>query len=1305
MNAAPNPQPSTRPRKRRTRRVLGFVALGLVVLLGTAWFLRARLVERAVRTWARSQAGLDVRFEDLVVGGLSGISARRVSVRPLAVDQPLRALDVEDLEIDVDITGLWGEVELVRSVAAGRVDVDVDLTVPRAPRAPRGSEPFAWPSHLPSVEVASVGARVDMGSAVAELRGARVELSATPGAPRLAVDAQEFAWTSLDRRTAAPLRVAAHPGVVAARSDAASAPSLLFSATWGELATVSDAWITPGADGAFEAAARVDSGLGDAELEARSSAGNLRVSGTLRDFDLAGLIDTLGGDGSGFGGAWNARGAAVLPLDDLEQWTADAEIDARDPVILERRLDRATGRFLATADRFQVRDALLVAGANTAWVARLGVPRDADLGCEFLERAVIDLEADLGDVRPLLEGGWTLPDEVPEHRVRFRASLSDGWVAIERARAEVGANRVEMGTTRFPIQRGERLRVLEPSTEVELAVLAPDGAALANALLPQEFARELGFQGAISGSVHLGPDGDGVSARIVLNGREILARGVRVDDVAVRAQLSGHVLSVERLEIAAGAASVTAQGAIDLEARRFEAFEIAGDVPDVRALGAALSLEDRLPVGRARFRAQLDGPFRTPEGAIDVSAYDILVGETEISYARLRVRAEGGLFLVDEIRLEMPQAGVFRLAGEVRSQEDGSWRADVRQLDVTALEGSATLSRPARVTYSGDTLYVEGLDLAGGSGALRVEGSFAPDGVCADVIVESAWVGRVLRAFGLDIPASLRLDGRATVATSSIGPDVDGTIEADLILALDDLGDLRLPEGFRAHGSGTVHAVLSGPWSAPVGTLNVAARNASLFDSAGDVRLAGTELSLRARVGPTMQIEALVLELPREGRVEASGEVGMALDLARLRRGDFVALVDVPLDLRVGLSAPDLTPLASAFAILRRTSGSLEAELTVSGTARAPQAIGQVRLREGALKLATSLPSVSALELDLVLEPGRVVIARAAGDYGGGGLNVSGTIGIAGPEPELDLAIQGQSIPIVRSAEVTVRTDVDVRLTGPWSGLSLAGDVDLRDARWQRRLDLQRLQDMFARSGGEGGGALELPSITEPPFDKLRLALDVSSDRPVSVRTPLIQAQFTTRFAVRGTGAAPVLDGMVEVRGGRIALPASRLELTSGAIELDPADPGVARLDVSAEGRVSGYDVRARVTGTSADPVVELSSIPPAEQEDLVLLLLAGTLPGTTGFGVDQERVAGEIVAHVWRDLAYDWFGDAGESFADRLEMTTGADVTTSGLDTIEVRFRLSGPPRGKGRVVYMRGERDMYDRVNMGLRFVVRVP
>jgi hypothetical protein len=56
-----------------------------------------------------------------------------------------------------------------------------------------------------------------------------------------------------------------------------------------------------------------------------------------------------------------------------------------------------------------------------------------------------------------------------------------------------------------------------------------------------------------------------------------------------------------------------------------------------------------------------------------------------------------------------------------------------------------------------------------------------------------------------------------------------------------------------------------------------------------------------------------------------------------------------------------------------------------------------------------------------------------------------------------------------------------------------------------------------------------------------------------------------------------------------------------------------------------------------------------------------------------------------------------------RIEWQTGTNVTTTGGSTVEVKLRLSGPSQGPGRALYMRGERDIYDRMNFGMRLVWR--
>lgn len=1294
MSSTPSTQALAVRRRRRKRLLVAAAALGL--LGGGLWILRANLLERVVTRLARTRAGLDLAFEGLEIEGLSRIRAARVVAVARGDGEVLRHADVHDVEVVLHVRGLWSDEVVVEAVRARSASAEVDLrrAVPHAPSSQpaRIEVPTTWPA----VSVGALDLDVDAAAGRASVRGARIELGARPGDGSLDLEADSLSLRGADRAAEGALRV---------RADFDGPTVIVDVATWEGVADVRAARWTPARGGGFDAELELETLVGRADLEAHATEDELRVRGALADVDLASVLRLLGVDADDYGGTWSARGAFVLPIAEPARWSADAEVEAVAARIVGRDADAVAGRFLVTERDYEVRDAAVHAGANSAVVDLLRFPRDGDLGTEFLERATIVLDADLADVQSVLGDAWSIPPEAPPHRVRARAALADRWLQIEHARAEIGASVVDVGTTRFPLGGGARLFLLDPSTEIELGVRAPDSAELARLLLPADVAEHVDVRGAIGGSVRLLPVEDGVRARLTLRARDAAVRGVAIDEVAIGADYVDGVLTIERADVKAGASSIVAKGGVDVRAQRFVALDVEADVPDVRALGRVLGADD-LPDGRARLRARFDGPFGAPDGWIEADGTDLVLAGLDVARLRLRARGADGGVAVDDLALDLPLVGATSAAGRLSRDERGAWHADVERLALDALEGSLDLVRPARVTYDAGTVAVDRLELAGGEGALRVSGSRSADSVCADAELDSARVGRVLRAFGVAVPASLRLDGRATVALDGIASDAtDGIVDAALRVSVLDLADLDLPRGFRAAGRADAHFAVSGGWRDPVGTIEFTARGLDVRDATGFARLTGAELSARARVGREIEVETFALRIARDARVDVSGTIGVPLDLQRLARGDVGAIGASAVDLSVRADAPDLAPLGVAFDVLRRTEGALTADLAVRGSLSLPAVAGRIRLRDGGVKLSNALPAISGVEVDVALDGDRLAIERAVGTYGGGHVELTGSVALDGAEPALDVGLRGTSVPLLRSAEVSLRTDVDVRVQGRWSALDLRGSAALRDARFEQRLDLERLRGMFESKPGAGGRVLELPAITEAPFDAMRIELDVRSEAPVRVRTPLIRAQVLTSFSIRGTGANPLLEGSLELDGGRIALPASKLDLTRGRVDFDPNDPGRARLDVTAEGRASGYDVSARVTGTTDEPIIELSSIPPATQEDLALLLVAGRVPGTRGLALDEDRVVGEVATYVARDLAYEWFGDAGESFADRLELSTGADVTQSGADTIEVRFRLTGPQRGPGRAVYLRGERDVYDRVNMGVRFVLRTP
>lgn len=1300
---SPPPEKSAAVPTRRLRR--RWIVLGLCVAAAAAsWFLRARVLERLATTLARSQAGLDVRFDALELDGLSRARVHRIDVTARGADGPLRSASITDLEIDVDVRGLWSDTALVLAVRAASAQAVLDLDQIAPSESESQSGPFAWPASWPALHIDEADVEVRAGDLGASLEGARLSLGARPGPAAIEIDAAALTVRRGD------VDKPSHPsGAFTLRAALVGERLNVERANWEGVAALYNAHVEPNANGGVDARIELATRMGSAVLDARTRTEDLRVRGRLENVDLAVVLAALDLDPEDFGGAWSARGAFVLPFADPAQWTTDALVVAQSPRIAGHDADVLSGRFRASDLYFDATEVSAQSGENSATAELVRIPRDADLGCEFLARATVMLDADLRDVESVLGDAWDLPADAPPHRVSVHADLADGWIQLEDARAEVGKSFIALQSLRLALDDGPRFVVLDPSTEIALDIRAPDSAELAHLVLPADVADGIGLAGNVNGSVRLRATDEGVFARISLSARAASVRGFAIDELDARASFGAGQLTVERLDVRAGRTSIEAQGGVNVRTRRFDGLEIEADVPELRELGRALGLVADLPLGRARATARLDGPWTAPEGTLRVDAADVRVGDIDAAWVRVSAHGQDGAIVVDELAVMLPAAGTITASGSAR-YEAGDWLVSIPRLELDALDGSARLTRTADLRIGDGTVEFTEFALAGGEGAVRAAGRIGADELCLDAAVESAWIGRVLRAFGVGLPAGVRLDGRATIALSGLAAglasdSVDGALDVKLVAQVDDLSDLALPRGFQAAGSGRADLEISGTWRDARGSIAIEAHGLDVRDGTGAPRLTGAELAVRAHLDDAVDIESFELLLPREARVAVTGRVNSPLDLHALTSGALDQIESAPLDMQLVVDAPDLSPLSDAFVILRRTGGSLAANLGVKGTIAEPLIAGDILIQGGAVKLSAALPAISGVEIDIALTGDDVEIRRASGTYGGGRVDLSGTVvGIDG-DPALKLALKATSIPIVRSAEMSVRSDLDVTVEGPWDSLALTGTAVLHDARFEQRLDLDRLRTMFAsKPGGGGGGALELPSITDPPFAAMRLRLDVHSETPVRVRTPLLRAQVLTRFSIRGTGANPLLDGTLELEGGRIALPASKLDLTRGHIEFDPNDPGRARLDLTAEGRSSGYDVSARVTGTTDDPIIELTSIPPATQEDLTLLLIAGRVPGARGLGVDQERVVGEVASYVARDLAYEWFGDAGESFADRLEMATGGDVSQSGEDTIEVRFRLTGPARGPGRAVYLRGERDVYDRVNMGMRFVLRM-
>ena len=140
-----------------------------------------------------------------------------------------------------------------------------------------------------------------------------------------------------------------------------------------------------------------------------------------------------------------------------------------------------------------------------------------------------------------------------------------------------------------------------------------------------------------------------------------------------------------------------------------------------------------------------------------------------------------------------------------------------------------------------------------------------------------------------------------------------------------------------------------------------------------------------------------------------------------------------------------------------------------------------------------------------------------------------------------------------------------------------------------------------------------------------------------------------------------------------------------------------------------GFDITAQVGGTSEDPELLFSSTPPLSREELAILVLTGQLPesalSSQGSGAAMQTVA----VFLGQDILGRWLGvDALEEgsedpITERMEFSQGAEVSQAGIESSEFIFRLTPNPKGKPRIFYLRAEKDVFEKINFGVKLLFR--
>jgi hypothetical protein len=756
------------------------------------------------------------------------------------------------------------------------------------------------------------------------------------------------------------------------------------------------------------------------------------------------------------------------------------------------------------------------------------------------------------------------------------------------------------------------------------------------------------LQGTLEGRTQISGSLAAPSASVAVSGRGIVIDGHPVGAIAVKATVQAQRLTVDSLEVTRGTDRLHTRGSYDLATGTLLDVEADVSLADVAPYLKEFVRETTPVSGRLHVMLRSTGPLPgTP-----------LVIKAEFSEGRIR----------DFQGVQGVVGGTVRFPGTLRQPH---------------------ISMTARVA-----------GVSGGLGGHPIRGSF-----------EAAYEPGQLRigAFELAGSGGLAVTGKGTVPLDLAADDLlsPGPISIETqanIPALEELAFL-LPPAYALTGALRADIVLAGSWKEPSARVELSGERLLLppgirFVPPGPVTLAGTLTWGRAEArAEKMRLTSPLLSF------SLSGAWSSPPSLSSLFSGTGGARTG-SLSLRASFSAPDIGWLRESVAGLRRLNGSVAGEIAIEGPADDPVLSGEIRIADAALRYG-DLPPIDTLNATATVARRKVTLKEFNGSIGGSPFTLAGSMDFSRmDDPILDLRLLGKNVLLYRDEGLRIRADSDLTLRGPFSALSLTGEMALTNSLYQKNISVANLLSSGDKAGRRPTPGIAGISFPEPPLRDMRFNIHLTALEPFQIRTDVVRGAARPDLRLTGTGLLPILSGALLVDTARVMLPSGTLEIERGTVLIHEGDPDRPSLDFGGRMQSRGYEITAQIGGTLDSPEVILSSTPPLPSEELLLFVLTGVPPGSGGAeGGTVTSMASPMAIYLGKNVVGRLFGGRSRTgkpgFQDRIELQIGREMTRTGSVTLDARLLLLNRPMGRHSTLYVTSEKDIYDQFNAGLKII----
>jgi translocation and assembly module TamB len=456
-------------------------------------------------------------------------------------------------------------------------------------------------------------------------------------------------------------------------------------------------------------------------------------------------------------------------------------------------------------------------------------------------------------------------------------------------------------------------------------------------------------------------------------------------------------------------------------------------------------------------------------------------------------------------------------------------------------------------------------------------------------------------------------------------------------------------------GSLSADATVSGTLEAPVVDGRVEITNGGFEDYTYQALTANVQYA-----GPRIELDATLQQSPAE-YITAQGTIPMSL-FQPSPGGHIEPDEENRVDLHIQSSAIDLGFVQGLTTQITNVSGTLQADVRVTGSGQDPHIEGFVDVRGGAFGVPFGGVSYSGLDTRIQLEVDRIRLQQfSILDEHGRPLNVAGELAVHAREVgDVNIRITSSNFEIIDNELGDVGIESDITITGELRRPQVRGSIRLQAARLEVDRILQLFYDPYAveelpavvsaeRVAEDRGSAadqtrqalrqtgttgfvprteedkVEDPDAAGEPegtfFDALALDVKLAIPDNLVLRGRSIRPGGPTSASigdinitlggdlqvVKPSGGPMILLGQIQTIRGTYDFQGRRFTLARGGTIRFMGEPQInPLLDVTATRVIpnTGVEAQVRIQGTAQEPQLALTSTPPLDESDILALIV-----------------------------------------------------------------------------------------------------